>query len=201
MGSTKEWGQTVFSQEQAPTMPRSGRSKPGSYIVGILCDFSCWYEWQPSLPSKMIKTTWGSQRESNGHSHRIANAALRNSRLANPILQGKLVTYIPCMWPSFCLSLPLSSSLLYIVECCCCCCQCFCCCSLYCGCCCCCCWWWSQPPKCLTLLGRVHLCQPRAFVTVIEKLSCITHGWGATHESMVSFRHFTPQKLYIYMIR
>ena len=79
-------GQTVFSPEQAPTMPRSGRSKPE--------DFSCWYEWQPSLPSKMIKTTWGSQRESNGHSHRIANAALRNSRLAHPILQGKLVTYI-----------------------------------------------------------------------------------------------------------
>ena len=81
--------------------------------------------------------------------------------------------YIPCMWPSFCLSLPLSSSLLYIAEYCCCCCQCFCCC--------CCWWWWSQPTNCLTLLGRVHLCQPSAFVTVIEKLSCITHGWGATY--------------------
>ena len=152
---------------------------------------------------KMIKSTWGSQRESNGHSHRIANAALRNSRLAHPILQGKLVTYIPCMWQSFCLSLPLSSSLLYIAECCCCCCcQCFCCCccSLYCCCCCCCWWWWwSQPPKCLTLLGRAHLCQPSAFVTVIEKLSCITHGWGATLSPCFSFKHFTPHKQYIYI--
>ncbi len=143
----------------------------------------------------MIKTIWRSQLESNGHSHHIANAVLRNSPLAQPILQGKLVIRIS-MFMTCCCShvcrrhsavVNVAVAAISVVDvavaggggvpshpnv------------SPY----------WAEYTF-ASLAAGFRYCNRQTL-----RVSYISHGWGGQHESMFSFTHFTPHKyIYIYI--